>query len=63
LPPDIEWSPEDEPSGLFPFIGAAAQGTRDSSEDKTTAVCEALYAADPEAVARGTKDHHWLCAR
>ena len=55
LPPDIEWSPEDEPSGIVPFIQAAAQGTRDNSEDKTAAVCEALYAADPEAVARGLK--------
>jgi len=55
LPPDIEWSPEDEPSGIVPFAHAAAQGTRDSSEDKTTAVCEALYAADREAVARGLK--------
>ena len=52
---DIEWSPEDEASGLFPFMQAAAQGTRDSSADKTTAICEALYAADPEGVARGVK--------
>ena len=55
FPPDIEWSPEDEASGLVTFMQAAAQGTRDSSEDKTTAVCEALYAANPEAVARGLK--------
>ena len=53
--PDIEWSPEHEPSGIVPFAHAAAQGTRDSSEDKTTAICEALYAADPEVVARGLK--------
>ena len=55
FPQDIEWSPEDEASGLDPFIQAAAAGTRDSSEDKTTVVCEALYAADPEGVARGVK--------
>lgn len=55
FPQDIEWSPLDEASGIIPFIQAAAQGTRDSSEDKTTVVCEALYAADPEAVARGLK--------
>ena len=55
FPQDIEWSPEDEPSGLDPFIQAAAARTRDSSEDKTTVVCEALYAADPEGFARGVK--------
>ncbi len=53
--PDIEWSPEDEPSGIIPFVQAAAAGTRDGSEDKTTAICEALYAANPEGVARGIK--------
>lgn len=55
FPQDIEWSPLDEASGLVPFVQAAAQGTRDSSEDKTTVVCEALYAADREGVARGLK--------
>ena len=55
FPQDIEWSPEDEPSGIVPFVQAAAARTRDSSEDKTTVVCEALYAADPEGVARGIK--------
>jgi len=55
FPPDIEWSPEDEPSGLIPFIQAAAEGARDGSEDKTTVVCEALYRADPEGVARAVK--------
>ncbi len=55
FPQDIEWSPEDEPSGIVPFVQAAAVRTRDSSEDKSTVVCEALYAADPEGVARGVK--------
>ena len=55
FPQDIAWSPEYEPSGIVPYIQAAAAGARDGSEDKTTVVCEALYAADPAGVARGLK--------
>ena len=55
FPQDIAWSPEYEPSGIVPYIQAAEAGARDGSEDKTTVVCEALYAADPEGVARGLK--------
>ena len=53
FPQDIEWSPEFEARGIMPIMQAAVDGMRDSSEDKTTAICEALYAANPEAVARG----------
>ena len=55
IPQDIAWLPEYEASGLVTFMQATARGTRDSSEDKTTAVCDALYTADPEGVARGLK--------
>ena len=34
----------------MPIMQAAVDGMRDSSEDTTTAVCEALYAVNPEGV-------------
>ncbi|MCY4537967.1 MAG: hypothetical protein OXE52_07020 [Chloroflexi bacterium] len=55
FPQDIEWDPDISALGLVTFIQTAGEGTRDSSEDKTNAVCEALHAADPAGVARGIK--------
>ena len=45
----------------MPIMQAAVDGMRDSSEDKTTAICEALYAANPEgSMLRGVNDHDRL---
>lgn len=48
FPQDIDWDPDISALGLVTFIQTAAEETRDSSENKTIAVCEALYNANPE---------------
>ena len=48
-PPDIEWTPEDEASRLDTILHADG-AKRDSSDDGTQRLCEALYASDPTGV-------------
>ena len=49
IPPDIEWTPEDEASRLDTILHADG-AKRDSSDDATQRLCEALYAANPAGV-------------
>ena len=62
FPQDIEWSPEFEARGILPIMQAAVDGIRDSSEDKTTAVCAALLRGQPGSCRPRSDDHDGLRA-